>query len=103
MDLLYPRCAGLDVHKDTVVASIRCVTEPVHKEVRTFETTTRSLMELNAWLGEWGVTHVAMEATGIYWKPVWHLLEGDFELTLANAQHIKSMPGRKTDVNDAMW
>jgi transposase len=103
MDLLYPRCAGLDVHKDSVVARIRCVSEPLHDEVKTFATTTSALLELNEFLSGHGVTHVAMEATGVYWKPVWHLLEGDFELILANAQHIKNVPGRKTDVSDAGW
>jgi transposase len=103
MELLYPRCAGLDVHKDSVVACIRCVSEPLHDEVKTFATTTSALMELNEWLRQHAVTHVAMEATGVYWKPVWHLLEGDFELVLANAQHIRNVPGRKTDVNDATW
>lgn len=103
MEVMYPRCAGLDVHKDSVVASVRCVTEPVHKEVRTFGTTTGELFALADWLESHGCTHVAMEATGIYWKPVWHLLEGRFELVLANAQHIRNVPGRKTDVNDAMW
>jgi transposase len=103
MDVLYPRCAGLDVHKDTVVARLRCVSEPRADEVRSFSTTTRALLELNEWLGSHGVTHVAMEATGVYWKPVWHLLEEHFELVLANAQHIRNVPGRKTDVNDATW
>jgi len=103
MDVLYPRCAGLDVHKDSVVARIRCVSEPVHDEVKTFATTTSALLELNEFLSAQGVTHVAMEATGVYWKPVWHLLEGDFELILANAQHIRNVPGRKTDVSDAGW
>jgi transposase len=103
MQVLYPRCAGLDVHKDSVVARIRCVSEPPHEEVRSFATTTSVLLELNEWLSAHGVTHVAMEATGVYWKPVWHLLEGDFELVLANAQHIRNVPGRKTDVNDATW
>jgi transposase len=103
MEVLYPRCAGLDVHKDTVVACVRCVSEPQHREVRTFGTTTRELFELADWLESHGATHVAMEATGVYWKPVWHLLEGRFELVLANAQHIRNVPGRKTDVNDAMW
>lgn len=103
MEVLYPRCAGLDVHKDSVVARIRCITQPPHDEVRTFGTTTSALLELNQWLSTHGVTHVAMEATGVYWKPVWHLLEGDFELVLANAQHIRNVPGRKTDVNDAAW
>lgn len=103
MELLYPRCSGLDVHKDSVVARIRCVSEPPHDEVKTFDTTTSALLDLNEWLRQHGVTHVAMEATGVYWKPVWHLLEGDFELVLANAQHIRNVPGRKTDVNDATW
>lgn len=103
MEVMYPRCAGLDVHKDTVVACVRCVTEPQHREVRTFGTTTSELFALADWLESHGCTHVAMEATGIYWKPVWHLLEGRFELVLANAQHIRNVPGRKTDVNDAMW
>ena len=103
MEVLYPRCAGLDVHKDSVVARIRCVSEPVHDEVKTFATTTSALLELNEFLSGHGVTHVAMEATGVYWKPVWHLLEGDFELILANAQHIRNVPGRKTDVSDAGW
>lgn len=103
MQVLYPRCAGLDVHKDSVVARVRCVSEPPHDEVRSFTTTTSALLELNDWLTEQAVTHVAMEATGVYWKPVWHLLEGHFELVLANAQHIRNVPGRKTDVNDATW
>ena len=103
MEILHPRCAGLDVHKDTVVAAVRCVTEPIHQEVRTFATTTKGLLSLSAWLSSHGCTHVAMEATGIYWKPVWHVLEGDFELVLANAQHIRNVPGRKTDVADAAW
>jgi transposase len=96
MDVLYPRGAGLDVHQDTVVARLRCVSEPRADEVRSFSTTTRALLELNEWLGSHGVTHVAMEATGVYWKPVWHLLEEHFELVLANAQHIRNVPGRKT-------
>jgi transposase len=103
MEVLYPRCAGLDVHKDTVVACVRCVSEPQCREVRTFGTTTRDLFSLADWLESCGCTHVAMEATGVYWKPVWHLLEGRFELVLANAQHIRNVPGRKTDVNDATW
>lgn len=103
MEVLYPRCAGLDVHKDTVVAAIRCVSPPVHHEVRSFQTTTRGLFALAEWLASHGCTHVAMEATGVYWKPVWHLLEGQFELVLANAQHIRNVPGRKTDVADATW
>lgn len=103
MQVLYPRCAGLDVHKDMVMARVRCVSEPLHDEVRSFDTTTSALLEMADWLAEHGVTHVAMEATGVYWKPIWHLLEERFELILANAQHIKNVPGRKTDVNDATW
>jgi transposase len=103
MQVLYPRCAGLDVHKDNVVARVRCVSEPPADEVKSFATTTGALIELQEWLSAHAVTHVAMEATGVYWKPVWHLLEGHFELVLANAQHIRNVPGRKTDVNDASW
>jgi transposase len=103
MQVLYPRCAGLDVHKDMLMARVRCVSEPPHDEVRSFPTTTSALLALNDWLTEHGVTHVAMEATGVYWKPIWHVLEDHFALVLANAQHIKNVPGRKTDVNDATW
>jgi transposase len=105
MDVMHERCAGLDVHKATVVACVRTVTGgKVNRECRTFDTTTAGLLALLAWLTESGCTHVAMEATGVYWKPVWNILsDGDFELMLANAAHIKNVPGRKTDVNDAMW
>jgi transposase len=103
MQVLYTRCAGLDVHKDTIVACVRCVSLPMHQEVRSFGTTTAQLLELADWLAEHDCTHVAMEATGVYWKPVWHVLEAEFELVLANAAHIRNVPGRKTDVNDAMW
>lgn len=104
MDVIYPRCAGLDVHKQTVVACARIVNDgtPV-QQVRTFETTTAGLLRLADWLQSLDIGHVAMEATGVYWKPVWHVLESDFELVLANAAHVKNVPGRKTDVNDAMW
>jgi transposase len=104
MEILYPRCAGLDVHKDTVVACARLAGDGgVKLFVETFGTTTSSLLALADWLEKHGVTHVAMEATGVYWKPVWHVLEGSVELVLANAMHIKNVPGRKTDVNDATW
>ena len=103
MEVIHPRCAGLDVHKDSVVACVRCVSNPVHHEVRTFGTTTAGLLALSDWLSSHQCTHVAMEATGVYWKPVWHILEGQFELMLANAQHIRNVPGRKTDVKDAAW
>jgi transposase len=105
MEVLYHRCAGLDVHKDTVVAAIRVVADgPARIEVRTFDTTTPGLLALSAWLAECGCTHVAMEATGVYWKPVWNILsDGEFTLILANAAHVKNVPGRKTDVADAVW
>ena len=105
MEVLHPNCAGLDVHKATVVAcSRRMVAAKVEREVRTFKTTTGDLLELSAWLAERGCTHIVMEATGVYWKPVWNILgDGDFALTLANAAHVKNVPGRKTDVNDATW
>jgi len=104
MDVIYPRCAGLDVHKQTVVACARVAGNgPLLQDVRTFATTTSGLLALADWLESLGVEHVAMEATGVYWKPVWHVLEGHFELVLANAAHVKNVPGRKTDVNDAMW
>jgi transposase len=105
MEVLYRNCAGLDVHKDTVVACVRhMVNGSVEREVRTFGTTTRDLLALSQWLADEGCTHVAMEATGVYWKPVWHVLsDGDFALVLANAAHVKNVPGRKTDVNDATW
>jgi len=104
MDMIHPRCAGLDVHKATVVACVRIAGDaPLVQQVQTFETTTSELLALCDWLESFGITHVAMEATGVYCKPVWHILEGHFELTLANAAHVKSVPGRKTDVNDAMW
>jgi transposase len=103
MEVLYLRCAGLDVHKDVVVACVRCVSAPVQQEVRSFRTTTSGLLSLAEWLNSCDCTHVAMEATGVYWKPVWHILEEDFQLVLANAAHIKNVPGRKTDVNDATW
>ena len=105
MEVLYPHCAGLDVHKDTVVACVRHMANgSVRREVRTFKTTTKELLALSEWLAAEGCTHVAMEATGVYWKPVWHILsDGDFTLLLANAAHVKNVPGRKTDVNDATW
>jgi transposase len=105
MEVLHQRCCGLDVHKENVVACLRIVSGgEVVRKVRTFESTTVSLMALSKWLAENGCTHVAMEATGVYWKPVWHILDdGDFQLILANASHVKNVPGRKTDVNDATW
>jgi transposase len=105
MEVLHQRCAGLDVHKKTVVAAIRLVEgSKVITEVKTFPTTTSGLLALSDWLSANGCTHVAMEATGVYWKPVWHVLsDGEIELILANAAHVKNVPGRKTDVSDASW
>jgi transposase len=105
MDTLYPHCAGLDVHKDTVVACVRhkLANGCVGKEVRTFGTMTRDLLELADWLTTEQVTHAAMESTGVYWKPVFNLLDGLVALLLVNAQHIKQVPGRKTDVKDCEW
>jgi transposase len=105
MEVMHERVAGLDVHKETVVACVRIVTGgKVSRECRTFETTTAGLEALLSWLTQSGCTHVAMEATGVYWKPVWNILsDGKFDLILANAAHIKNVPGRKTDVNDAAW
>jgi transposase len=105
MDVLHERVAGLDVHKATVVACVRMMTgTKVTRECRSFETTTAGLLGLLAWLTECRCSHVAMEATGVYWKPVWNILsDGDFELMVANAAHIRNVPGRKTDINDAMW
>jgi len=105
VDIVHSRCAGLDVHKETVVACVRLASgDKVSREVRTLGTTTSGLLALLAWLTEMGCTHVALEATGIYWRPVWNILsDGAFELVLANAAHIKNVPGRKTDVNDATW
>jgi transposase len=102
---MHRRVAGLDVHKQTVVACVRLMAgHRATRECRTFATTTEALVELLSWLAASQVTHVAMEATGVYWTPVWKILsEGDFELIVANAAHIKQVPGRKTDMNDAMW
>lgn len=104
MEVIHAWCAGLDVHKETVVASVRIARGgKVERETRTFGTMTRELLALLDWLSGYQVTHVGMEATGVYWKPVWHILEGSFELVLGNAAHIKNVPGRKTDVSDAEW
>ena len=105
MNIVYERCAGLDVHKKTVVA---CVITPgergkSHKERQTFSTMTPDLLRMRDWLKAMGITHVAMEATGVYWKPIFNLFEGSFELLVVNAQHIKAVPRRKTDMKDAEW
>lgn len=104
MDLLVERTAGLDVHKRSVTACVRTPGErDWNYEVRTFRTFTKRLLELREWLISSGVTDVTMEATGVFWKPVWHVLEGHFVLMLVNPRHIKRVPGRKTDVSDAQW
>lgn len=105
MEVIYPRCCGLDIHKKSVVACL-IITEPGQKpvkETRTFRTMTADLLALADWLSDMGCTHVAMESTGVYWRPIYNLMEGLFELLLVNAQHIKAVPGRKTDVKDADW
>jgi transposase len=106
MEVIYPRCGALDVHKKTVVAGVRLAEESkVTTDVKTFATTTKDLLALSDWLAEYGVTHVVMEATGVYWKPVWQVLSAreEFTLTLANAAHVKNLPGRKSDVSDTGW
>lgn len=105
MDVLYPNCAGLDVHKKTVVVCCR-TTAPdatVTKETRTFSTMTADLLALSDWLTSNGITHVAMESTGEFWKPLYNLLEGNFTILVVNAHHMHNVPGRKTDVKDAEW
>ena len=101
MNVVHERCCGLDVHKATVVA---CRLTPASKDVRTFPTTTRGLLALADWLAEADITAVAMESTGVYWKPVFNVLEAtELEVLVVNAQHIKAVPGRKTDVKDSEW
>ena len=105
MDIVYPCCAGLDVHKKTVVACVRRLAPDGTSrcEVRTFGTTTAALLELADWLAAGGVTQVAMESTGVYWKPIYNILEGRFGVLLANPQQLRRVPGRKTDVKDCEW
>lgn len=104
MEVMHPRCAGLDVHAKNIVACVRlAVGTTVTYAHRTVSTNTRGLLDLADWLTAQGVTHVAMEATGVYWKPVWHILEDHVTLVLANAMHIRNIPGRKSDKNDATW
>ncbi|MDP9310802.1 MAG: IS110 family transposase [Chloroflexota bacterium] len=105
MEVIYPRCCGLDVHKKTVVACLRSpgADGKPTKVIRTFGTMTADLVALADWLAAAGCTHVAMESTGVYWKPIWNLLEQRFHLLLVNARHIKAVPGRKSDVRDSEW
>jgi len=105
MEVVFERCAGIDVHKRTAVV---CRITPGERrqpvaETRTFGTTTAELLQLSDWLSAGGCTHVGLESTGVYWRPIHNLLEGSFEVWLLNAQHIKAVPGRKTDVKDAQW
>ena len=105
MEVVFKCCAGLDVHSKTVVSCRRIIGPDgkLDRQVRTFGTTTQELLTLAQWLAEGSVTHVAMESTGVFWKPVWNILEGQFEILLVNARHIKQVPGRKTDVKDCEW
>jgi transposase len=105
MEVIHTHCAGLDVHKKVVVACVLTPgtgPDPV-RQLRSFGTMTRELLELANWLAAAGVTHVAMESTGSFWKPIYNVLEDRFELLVVNAAHIKAVPGRKTDVRDAEW
>lgn len=104
MQVMHPRCAALDLGRSVLVAAVRVQEgREVRRECRTYQTTSRRLLELASWLVSQGVTHVVMEATGSYWKSVWHILEGQFQLKLANPAQIRNLPGRKSDVNDATW
>src|ERR1041385_3389703 len=105
MDTFNRCCAGLDVHQKTVEVTVRRLNDSGRFEAQTrqFQTTTRQLLALGDWMAGEGVTIVAMEATGVYWKPAWNLLEDRFELLLVNARHVKQVPGRKTDASDSQW
>src|SRR5499425_963553 len=105
MEIFHTRCSGLDVHKSSITACVRVHDSggKLRKIVRRFSAMTSDLRAMASWLSEEGVTHVAMESTGVYWKPVWNILEGHFTLVLANAQHVKNVPGRKTDTKDSEW
>jgi len=101
METVIEKGCGLDVHKETVVACV--MGTGIEKEVRTYGTMTEELLELKGWLQSLGITHVAMESTGVYWKPIFNILEDVFEVIIVNARHIKNVPGRKTDVKDCEW
>lgn len=105
METIYRCCAGLDVHKQSVEVTVRRLEESgrVYQETRHFGTFTRDLLEMSDWMSGGGVTHVAMESTGVYWKPIYNILEGSFEVLLVNARHVKQVPGRKTDIKDCQW
>ena len=104
MEVVYYCCAGIDVHKRMIMVHIRVAADgKVVRHLREFGTFTKDLLELRDWLHEHGVTHLAMESTGVYWRPLYNILEGEFEILVCNAHHIKNVPGRKTDVKDAEW
>ena len=104
MQVVYERCAGLDVHKKVIWAcAIWFEQEQKRQEIRRFSTATGELLVMADWLRQHGTTHVVMEATGVYWRPVWTVLEGQFELMLVNPHHVKAIPGRKTDAKDCEW
>ena len=104
MEAMLECVAGFDVHSKTVAVCLRrVINRKVFKEIRTFGTMTRNLLALSDWLAAEGVTHVAMESTGVFWKPIYNILEGQFEILLVNARHVKNVPGRKTDVKDCEW
>lgn len=101
MDVIYKRCCGLDIHKKSITA---CIITPNDREIRTFATMTEEILSLVDWIKEKRCTHVAMESTGVYWKPIYNVLEAeDIKVLVVNAKHIKTVPGRKTDVKDAEW
>lgn len=105
MEIVYRCCCGIDVHKESVTACVLWAEDGQQRreQKRKFSTFTRDLLAMADWLRECGVTHIVMESTGVYWKPVWHILEGQFQLLLVNAQHVKAIPGRKTDRRDSAW
>jgi hypothetical protein len=104
MQVIYTRCCGIDIHKKIIVACLLIYTaQGVQKEIQTFGTMGQDLYRLRDWLKAKQWQAVAMESTGVFWKPIWNVLEGEMELLLVNAQHIKAVPGRKTDIKDAEW
>jgi transposase len=104
MEEILDKCCGLDVHRDTITACVMIGNgKQKRKDIKTFSTFTCDIEELAMWLKSLDIQHVAVESTGIYWKPIFHIFEGDFDVTLVNAQHVKNVPGRKTDVKDSEW
>jgi transposase len=105
METIIPRCAGLDIHKQSVEACARRIegSDRLHQETRHWSTMTRDLLAMADWMAAQGVTHVAMESTGVYWKPIYNILEIRFTVLLVNARHLKQVPGRKSDIRDCQW